>query len=153
MHAQAQNKKIKNRRKRKTLRGKFNLNRHQLPFVLLAFPSFYLFICCYFFLFICCASLACIVYISLNGYLFAFYFYVRKQREIRLGLDFSVFLFLFFFYFALLLRPAPLPAPSSSSQYFSVAFCKCFLWGVENHFVKQTCSCSFSAQNKTCVLN
>lgn len=116
MHAQAQNKKIKNRRKRKTLRGKFNLNRHQLPFVLLAFPSFYLFICCYFFLFICCASLACIVYISLNGYLFAFYFYVRKQREIRLGLDFSVFLFLFFFILLfcyglrLCLRLLPLPS-------------------------------------------
>lgn len=150
MHAQAQNKKIKNRRKRKTLRGKFNLNRHQLPFVLLAFPSFHLLLFLLVHL-LCIFGLHCLHF---SQRLFICLLLLRAETEGNSpGFGFfCVFVFIFF-YFALLLRPAPLPAPSSSSQYFSVAFCKCFLWGVENHFVKQTCSCSFSAQNRPCVLN
>lgn len=123
------------------------MNRLRLLFVLFGIflvSSFHLLLCLPSGSFVCCASFACIVYISLNSYLFAFYFYVRKQREICLG-------FVIFFSFFLLLFRLPLTLPSPWCfflflLYSSVAFCQCFLWGVENHFVKQTCSCSFSTQ-------
>jgi len=123
------------------LRGKFNLNRLQLPFVLLAFSSFHLFICCHFFSFICCASWPALFTFLLTVIYLPFTFTCGNSGNSPGFVLFCVYIFCSFV------------AVSSSPSYFSAAFRKCFLWGVENHFVKQTFSCSFSTQKKKIIFN
>lgn len=76
--------------------GKFNRNRLRMPFLLSARSAFYRFSSSHLlfphFLGLLCIS-RCIVYISPNGYLFAFYFYVRKQRKFALNCNLFFMLF------------------------------------------------------------